>query len=234
MKKITLLFAVLAMAFTTSVNAQDKESSFKPVPGSNALELSFDPSSIFATGGDQFSLQGAMIKYRKFMTETQVLRLSAIISYGSEVTITQQEDDNLNNEELKDKDRFYNLVLKPGIERHFSGTDKLSPYVGAEALIGYGLYSNSSEYQDANDVEATKITNGFFTLGAGVFAGVDYYFVESLYLGVEIGYGMTYVNKLKSKYTDSGNSDNDSEAKNGSEFKFSPSVTGNFRIGWNF
>jgi len=222
------------MIFTSSVNAQDKESSFKPVPGSNGLEISFDPSAIFATGGNQFSLQNSLIKYRKFTTETSVLRLSANVSYGSNVKITQQEDQFPDALELKRKRRNYGLTLLPGIEKHFTGTDRLSPYIGAEALIGYHLYSDKREYQDIKDVETVKTTDGIFLLGVGVLAGVDYYIAESLYLGIELKYGMTYNNQLKTKTTDSGDDDNDLERNNGSSFSFSPSITGNFRIGWNF
>ena len=248
MKKITLLVAVVATMFAGNVNAQEEKNtpvlktgiqlsgdSYKPGSGDSSLELSFDPGAIFATGGDQFSLDNAMIKYRKFTSETSAFRLSANFSFGANVTITQQEDTKNNLEELKDKDSYFSLSLRPGIEKHFSGTKKLSPYFGAEGIIGYASASMKSEYQDANqDIEYVKTKGGAFTLGAGVFAGVDYYFVKNLYLGVEIGYGLSYTNQLKTKYTDSGDNDNDDERKNGYEFGLNPSVTGNFRIGWTF
>ena len=234
MKKITLALILLTVVLTTSVNAQDKVSTlitnsnneeYKPVAGSSSLELSFDPAAIFSTGGDQFGLQNGMIKYRKFNSELSVFRMSAEFSFGTSVEITDQ------NDELKDHQSYFSVTFKPGIEKHFKGTERLSPYVGMEGVLGYATQSIKSEYS-TDDYE--KSSKSDLILGANLLAGVDYYIAKSLYLGVELGYGAYFIDHLKTKYTDLGNSKNDDEKKNGYELGLRSSVIGNFRIGWNF
>lgn len=238
MKKITLVFAVLAVMFASNVNAQENVETKKQVSGNSSLELNFDPAQIFgsSTGQGQFSLKDGQIRYRKFTTDLSAWRLGANFSFGVRNDITQQEDKDNGTKELRDKSSYFSISLKPGYEKHFVGTKSLSPYVGVEGLIGYSSWSSNHEYQDWMDdsVYDTERSNGSFVMGAGVLAGVDYYFVKNLYLGLEIGYGLTYVNKLNSKYTDEGNSDNDYDRKNGYTVGFNPSVSSTLRLGWTF
>ncbi len=63
-----------------------------------------------------------------------------------------------------------------GIEYHLPGTDRMSPYFSGQ--IGFGRGSNT----DANDNETSSNSMGF-----GIGAGLDYYLVENLYVGVEFG-----------------------------------------------
>jgi len=130
----------------------------------------------------------------------------------------------------------------PGLEKHFQVSDKISPYVGFQALLGYTTTSYSEEYQDNDKVYVATLTNsnngagvGSLDIGVGLLSGVDYYFVKHFYVGVELGIGASYSKKLTTKFTDSQDSDNNSEFKNGYQILLAPGLTtGNIRLGWTF
>ena len=244
MKKVLLSAAVLGgMLF--GANAQDEAAAsggYKQEAGNKTIEVKFNPGSIFATGGDQFTLFDGL-KLRSFSSETSALRLGVDLTLNSETEITTQESDT--QKELKTKTSDFSLMLKPGMEKHFAGTDRLSPYVGAQALIGLSSESTNVESGGASDadIETLKTKNGDatkktgLTFGLGAFAGVDYYFAKKLYIGAEVGYGFKYTGNAKTVVENSA-LDGDAakvESKNGSSIALSPELaTGNIRIGWTF
>lgn len=82
---------------------------------------------------------------------------------------------------------------------HFDGTDRLSPYVGAELVFGIGRNSIEREFFGGNSATAVAEnfavfsltrTEGTTTVGLNALAGVDYYIADNLYLGAEIGFGL--------------------------------------------
>ncbi len=101
--------------------------------------------------------------------------------------------------------------LNTGIEKHFRGTKRLSPYVGAELSIV--SKSSSQEYGDATFT--TKIdgawqvggNNGlysyderaYFRYGMNLICGFDYYFAKNFYVGYEF---LFQFNKTKYKDID--------------------------------
>ena len=218
---------------------------YKQSAGSQSFEVSFNPGNVFATGGNAFSLVNGVIKYRNFSTEQNAFRLGININYSSNTDIIQQADDDADLKELKKYTTVYGITLMPGTEKHFDVADKISPYVGIQALIKYKHTSIKTEYQDGNNVEAIEIINaspdnsgaglGYMSFGGGIFTGVDYYFVKHFYIGVEVGFGLQYFSYLKTQYTDTGDSDNEDEFKNGSALQLAPGLTtGNIRLGWTF
>jgi len=252
-KSIFLLFVLLTM----QINAQNDEifgnsstdsvtqsNDYLQTAGSKSFEVSFNPSNIFATGGDAFSLINGAIKYRSFSTAQKAFRLGLNINFLSQTDIIQQEDNDLDLKELKAYTSVYGITFMPGTEKHFTVSDHISPYVGMQALIGYKHTSYSEEYEDGNKIETLTFENspsgngagiGYLSLGAGIFTGVDYYFVKRFYVGVELGIGLQYFSLLNSKFTDSGDSDLNYEYKNGHIIQLAPGLTtGNIRLGWTF
>ena len=250
MKKV-LLSAALLGGMMFGANAQDEatpaSSGYKQEAGNKTIEIRFNPSSIFNAGAadanNQFSLFDGL-KFRSFTSETSAYRLGVDLTMNSATAITRQEATDVT--ELKTKTSDFSLMLKPGIEKHFASSERLSPYVGAELLIGFKTTTEKEEYDaDAtatgNDVKEKTSKNGnngngYFKLGLGGVAGVDYYFVKKLYIGAEVQYGLMYTANSKTINEDSG-LDGDAakvETKNGSEFQLTPNVTANIRVGWTF
>ena len=210
--------------------------------GSHSFEVSFNPSNIFATGGDAFSLINGTVKYRNFSTAQKALRIGLNVNFQNYTDIIQQADEDVNLKELKQYTTVYGITLMPGFEKHFDVSDRISPYVGAQAIISYKQTSEKTEYEDGDSIETIEYINsaghagdGYLAFGPGVFTGVDYYFVKRLYIGVEVGFAFQYYSMLSAKKIDSGDSDNNDEYKNGSQMYFGPGLTtGNIRLGWTF
>ena len=247
MKKLSLTMVMFLCFFLInaqdSINSQNSSRAFKQEAGNKSLEVHFDPGQIFGSNTrNQFSLFDGGIKFRSFISDKKAFRIGVNLSFAAITNITQQEDSDNDIFELKDKLSDFAIMIKPGFEKHFSDSKRLSPYIGIQGLVGYKTSTYKSENQNNQDIYIIKWTNnpnlygyGSFDIGLGVFAGVDFYFVKKLYLGIELGYGLQYSNLLKTTYTNEDNSNDDYEEKNGSVFGVAPSLaTGNLRFGWTF
>ena len=251
-KTLFFLFILLIM----NINAQNDEifgnnttdpdtqtGGYMQTAGSQSFEVSFNPGNVFATGGDAFSLINGAVKYRSFSTAQKAFRIGFNVNFLSETDIIQQENDDLDLKELKAYTSVYGITLTPGTEKHFDVSDRISPYVGIQAILGYKHTSYTEEYEDGNKIETVTLVNsasngagaGYLRLGAGIFTGVDYYFVKKFYVGIELGIGLQYDSFLNSKKTDSGDSDYNYDKKHGHRIQLAPGLTtGNIRLGWTF
>jgi opacity protein-like surface antigen len=129
-------------------------------------------------------------------------------------------------------------MISLGADKHFAGTDKLSPYVGADLVFGMG---NSSEKWDKYDgfgydadVTAT-IKSPETMIGLNLVAGTDYYFAENIYVGLELGLGFGTITSKATEtvVTVAGTSTTSLEAPS-KESAFGNNFIGNFRLGWRF
>jgi len=245
--KITL---ILILASISLLKAQDNtkfntstDEVYKQVAGDKSFEVNFDPGKIFGSNpGNQFNLFDGGIKFRSFLTESSAIRVGVNISFFLATDIIQQSNTENNLKELKSKSSSFSLMIQPGYEKHFKGTKRLSPYIGVQGLIGFRTtkyieenQKNSLVYTKTWNNDPNKLGYGNLDIGLGVFAGIDYYFIKKLYMGIEIGYGIQYSSLLNTKYTNEDNSDSDYDNNNGNVIGISPSLaTGNIRLGWTF
>lgn len=187
-------------------------------------------------GGTPVSIGG--IKYRSFKSETSAFRLGVFLGHASTSTVTQDENSQTQLVELKDKNSTTTISVQPGIEKHFAGTDRLSPYIGGVLNIGYGMTSKRVESQVANQgVGATITKGGTLDLGLNAVAGFDYYVANKLYVGTEIGFGVAMKSDLTKKVSYDnieGMQDSESKKDNKSQFNVGPNVVGQLRLGWVF
>ena len=243
MKKfIVLSLCILAFTFAKSQDLIDSEeisNDFKQNSGDKNLELQFDPGAIFnASNGNNVFSNGVGIRFRLFPSESLAYRLNLNINYTNSTTVTQDAGTNIL--ELKDKNSEIGAFLKPGIEKHFLGTKRLSPYIGAEAIIGYNTSTQKSEYEVGTDVYEDKFKNANvddgITVGIAAVAGADFYIAKKLYLGLELNYGLYYFMASAVKYSTTEPNIDDIESKlgNTNTLSFSPGAMGVFRIGFLF
>jgi opacity protein-like surface antigen len=195
MKK-KIFFIALALTATTGLFAQ------KQTGGEKNIEVQFAPLS-----GKPVSISG--LRLRMFNSENSAIRIGFNLNGSKETTVNAQAAEAngstgqlVNIPELYDYNRATNFSLRLGYEKHFDGTDRLSPYVGAEVFFGLGRNSiereffggNSQTQIDQNQVEnfatftATR-KEGSTSFGLGAVAGFDFYISDALYIGAEIGYG---------------------------------------------
>ena len=210
MKKV-LLSAVALLAFGFA-NAQEEKSGFKASTGNLTTELSVNGliDNVSFNLQDQGFDNEMMFKARYFKSESIAYRGLFTIGVDSETT-------KMNPDDLKESTTKIGLGF--GVEKHFAGTDRLSPYVGGDLLVGF----NSSKVEQGSNEQ--KGPNGFRVGVRGVF-GADYYFAKNLYLGVEAGLGIFYHNTGKTE--NNGTTVNDGSNR----FEITPSVVGGVRVGF--
>lgn len=236
MKKV-LLFLGMAI-FGVAAQAQD----FKPVAGDVTTEFGL-------TGGvnrTDFKLNegaAALLRFRYFNTEKVAYRL------GFNVSSTNNK---ANAYDGAKKGTFTvkatEVLINLGIEKHFTGTDRLSPYVGGDILFGTGTGKMTSDNVTGkiteNELSATYKDNyfneakgpGYVSFGLRGVVGADYYIAKRMYLGVEAGLGLVYEKegKSKDKTTVSGVTTTTEHKSAGSSFNIKPSVITGVRIGFAF
>lgn len=210
MKKIIFFFA-LALIAVTGANAQKQQG------GEKNLEVQFTP-----LGGSPIGING--IRLRIFNSESSAIRIGFSIGGTNVQTVASQQTKTPGSDgktvvipELYDTEKSFNFSIRPGYEMHFTGTDRLSPYVGGELIFAMGSETQLREFHNANNADdQSKPENfqtwemerkqGTTTFGLNAIAGVDFYFVDNFYLGAEVGFGFQS-KKYKDSETAASNAD---------------------------
>jgi hypothetical protein len=228
MKKSFLSLAILALASVAAI-AQD----FKPVSGSKTLEL--QAASPFASGRP-FSIDN--IRARYFIADDMAVRVQFGIFVDNDT-----DQDTAAGKVLKDRERLFNFNIKPGIEKHFEGTDRLSPYVGAELDIAIQSVSSVDESVGPNDnIRTTTVRgtgakgDGYFRFGVNLVGGADYYISKNLYLGAEVGWGIQSVSlsTIKTELSGFEGATTPKDFERGGTLSVGTNFIGAFRLGWAF
>ena len=223
----------VVMACIATAQAQTQ---YRPAGGEKNLELMFAP-----LGGSPVSMAG--IKFRKFGSATSAMRLGVFVGFENKTTILQVEDSPNNLSELKKKESSFTIAIQPGIEKHMTGTDRLSPYIGGYVDLSFVSKNKKTDSQLPNNkVGYLQEKGGDLGLGLNAVAGFDYYFAQSLYLGSELGFGIAAKMPMKNKTeTLALNADGaevttngDSTKDNVSSIQLGPNVVGQLRLGWLF
>ncbi len=228
-------------AFVAAIASTQAQEQYRPVGGEGNLELMIAP-----LGGSPVTMAG--IKYRHFGSATSAMRLGIFLGYQNKTTITQDEDAATDMLELKTKESGITIAIQPGIEKHMTGTDRLSPYIGGYLDLNYSTKNKKEEDQlnlndNKREIGYTKKNSGNLGIGLNAVAGFDYYLAKSLYFGTELGFGVAATMPMKNKVevveansdnTGTATSNSDSKTDNVSSIQVGPNVVGQFRLGWIF
>lgn len=244
MKRIAII-AILVMfsAFSTSYG----QDSIKAAHRNFLTELNVN---LFQ---GQLSLNNALnqIKFRYFTSDNNALRIAFTVDakklvddaknvYGTNPTNTSNK-------------RTSTLIgINFGIEHHFRGTKRLSPYIGGELTFGI----KSSKHEKESGAQKTTVKGAwqtveypssgysyitytaeraFVSYGLNMIMGFDFYVARNFFIGYEMQFG--FINKSFSDlditssggYQDSTTPDYDS-----SEFSFGPRIINGIRVGYVF
>lgn len=241
------LFLASALALFGVVNAQE----YKPGTGDVTTEFGLSGG----LGNTNLELPGkdGYFKARYFKANNIAYRASLSLSSNSETKDIDSFTSEGTTSELhttgKDKLSTTGFNLGFGLEKHFTGTERLSPYVGGEVFLGY---ATEKEVRDRKTVNSGLNTTSFtassngevkghntFVFGVrGVF-GADYYFAKRVFLGAEAGLGLGYSSKGKQTATSSSTVgsttvSSSSSVPGGRSFSLTPSVITGVRIGYAF
>lgn len=220
---------------------------FKQAGNENNLQLLLAP-----LGNNPVSLNDGGIMYRRFFSNgTMAIRLGISVGSDKFTEVTQNANDTLTypsistftpsgggfpgfstdtlirgfNPELQNESKTSSFTINPGFEKHFTGTDRLSPYVGFEIYFSsskttfkkdtlvegnfatgvlYDTVTTSSTFQAPWTKYTLNQKSGSSTFGVNLIAGADYYFTKNLSLGVEFGFGFysTKNKDFESEYVD--------------------------------
>jgi len=250
MKKI-ILVALSACMFIATADAQNKQAG-----GEKNLQVLFSP-----LGGSPVSLNGGGISFRKFnATGTSAWRLNVFIGLNSKTEVTGQPIDTGTfatgggRPELDKKTSGMTIGIRPGYEKHFTGTPNLSPYIGAELLFSMTTAKVETDQLGTNGTntvaptsyvvltEEKKGDGASTTFGVNLIAGFDYYIVKNLALGAEFGFGFSTTSNADITQNSAGPNPttgafelkDDPTQKQGSSMNVGPNVIGQLKLGWLF
>lgn len=192
-----LCFGIVAMGQKQQTDARTFEVNFTPL------------------GGSPVSING--IKFRKFSDDYNAVRLEVFLGMNSDKSVSMQEGENGLEDDPNpltySKSSGFDFSIRPGIEKHFDGTNRLSPYVGAAANIGISSSSQTEEYWSRSEANPgtdpfsshteweQKTKDGSFSFGLSALAGMDFYFADNIYLGAEFGFGFGFNSMSDTKYS---------------------------------
>lgn len=216
----------------------------------SALTLSASMFAQKATKDNPFSLEGQLsyntsslsfnapsLRMRYFLADDMAARVSLSLQNSSTKDYYYELANNAGGVGTE-INKTSMTMISLGAEKHFAGTDKLSPYIGADLVYGMGSSSAKWDKYDGNSYNANvtrTIKNPNSMLGLNLVAGTDYYFAENFYLGLELGLGFSSTTEKAGEdvTTVSGTSTTilSPEAKSSN---FGNNFIGNFRLGWRF
>ncbi len=206
---------IIALVATSMVGAQAQ----KFQGGEKNLELNFLPFSSESPIG----LDG--IRFRMFNSESSAIRVGFSISgqkdefvYSPQYQSFATDGSEITIPDLLETNKSFGFSIRPGYEKHFPGTDRLSPYVGAELQFSMERTSLTREFHDGNTEESDlapedrqvwdmTVTTGSSSFGLNGLAGFDFYFTDNLYIGAELSLGFSRT-KYRDRETEASNPDN--------------------------
>jgi len=216
MKKIVLTAAVFALTLSTAFSQE-----FKPKEKEIAVGVGL-------TDFKSFSLVNG-ISGRYFYKSDLAIRASFNIDRESNADY-DYDDKGAETKSTISNEMHLNLGL--GVEKHFSGTDRLDPYAGADILVG--LTSNNTEDKSTTSTVTSKSSDSNF--GLRLLAGADYYVLPKVYIGTE--FGITFSSFSKGDRTISGGAESLTKKYDDkftqSSISTSIGAAGAIRIGFRF
>ena len=253
MKKLMFTLAAIAVAFT-SANAQ------KQLGGEHNVEVSFNPFGASP-------INASVIKYRNFLDDDAALRVTLGLNNTSNSFLVVPENSlqeagatgTLTHPDLFLTNNNSRLDIGVGYERHFRGTDNLSPYMALAAGFSMNSLTLQRERFSALNLDGGTVNTGFWedepdpanwgvwsyaneikssSFNVDLLFGADYYFNDAIYVGFEAGLRFSQTSGITSTITASDNNafniyfDGGSGDENSSNL-VQNTVTGGTGFQWN-
>jgi hypothetical protein len=100
-----------------------------------------------------------------------------------------------------DKNNETEFLLTPGIEKHFSNSNLIDVYIGAELPFGKNTHSieSAERYSNNGDYRQKEVTKSSFVYGFNFFTGIQL-FVADLPLAIGLEWGIRGLNESHLEY----------------------------------
>jgi hypothetical protein len=223
--KIKITFLLILVAANISYSQ-------KQTAGAQTVEMEFSP-----LGSEPLKISS--LRYRYFQTENMAFRMSLFLGGKSNTIIG---DTIGGGAQTKSTSSNLDFSIRPGVEKHFTGTAKLSPYYGGELFFGMKKTKDNAESNwlaDDQKIETKTTKSSTSSIGINLLMGTDFYATENLFLGAEIGFGLLHDGLGKTKISfenaEDTNVSKPSETKgNSKQTNWGPNYQGTIRLGWRF
>ncbi len=240
MKKLAAV--LLGLMLATSVWAQ------KPGAGAITAEYLLDLSQLglFTAGsGNPYSLVNQSVRARYFFNDDLALRVHLGLNGNKEEEKFAENSDGTGNVGTRSA-KYNKITFGVGAEKHFAGTDRLSPFVGFQILFtatsasedwnNYDGSGYATDYTLTITNSATVMSTNYnagSTISVGPYIGFDYYITDAIYLGTEFGLGFSSTsNKDVTIETKVGNTTTTQKTLGGKSGGFYTSALGSIRFGF--
>lgn len=249
-KTDTFITDITDLSYTT---VDKTTQSLKPTTGSIVTELNFNPFK------GNLSLNNSLnqIKVRYFISPDIALRLGFHASQKDSTA-------NVNNPYgpqgifVKNERKSTLIGLNFGVEKHFKGTRRLSPYIAADISVS----SKSANQEIKDNGVSTSIKNGWLETiylpnnqsyytqlqenaytryGINLITGFDFYIAKDFFFGYEFNFNLSKTEYKNIRTTVTGQNTgtgqpttnfNDTGKKSASTF--GPTLINGVRIGYSF
>ncbi|MRX46411.1 hypothetical protein [Pedobacter puniceum] len=241
---LALCSAISFSVFSKTDSTKNKPEHLKANKGTFSTELNVNPFN------GQVNLNNSLnqIKVRYFISDLIALRL------GLNVNVIKDLEDN-NNPYGTNPFRYYyekkstKTSVNFGLEKHFKGTKRLSPYFGVD--VSLENFSASSDFDNQQLTLNTKniwiIVNSnnqqtfyslnnraYFQYGLNVFTGFDYYISKNFFFGYELGYGFAHIAYKTPEINSSGSTNVNFYSSEYTSFNVGTRLLNGIRLGYNF
>lgn len=224
-KKILLLTAAAFWLSLFSIayaqeEGEAEEDYLKPDYGMFSVEYQFSPFNF-----TPLSIENLRVRY--FIDYNLALRAGLKLNYENE-----SPTDSLSR-------NGFGVGIKAGLEFHFPGTRRLSPYWGFELQFESQGY-NEEETDGGTVTEIRGVSNlsnnagerGFFQYGGMVVLGADLYLAKNFYMGAELGLSALARSFKTEEILENGVIVSSNEG--GSDFRLGINANNLIRIGYAF
>ncbi len=224
MKKLSLLVGTLLLA---SLSFGQKPSDGAPMSLEGQIGLS----------SNDIYFASPSLRYRYFFAENMAVRATfGMNSLTNTNNYAEMPDGTgaIGTEVIKNSG--WNFAI--GGEYHFAGTEKLSPYGGLDIMLGGGKINEAWTNYDGTGYllnYSAKYNAPTSMFGVNLVGGVDYYFAENFYFGLELGLGWQSTNnKVATTETTIGSVTVKGTEPASKDAYLGNNAIGTFRLGWRF
>lgn len=204
MKNLITIVAALSLTFLLGdVNITSAQQIAES--GDRTFEVGVTPFSSSPVSFNQLRL-------RSFQSDDTAYRIRGFVNYQSE----RQNEDR--------RDSRVDINAAPGMEWHFFNYENISLYYGAELPLSF----RTSRSFRGDETWRNTNPNGFFGIGVSALAGMDLHFLQRLYTGVEVNYGLNFRTYFDQEV---GDQTQDVDAN---QLTLGPNAYPNFRFGIRF
>lgn len=235
MKKMILSLAMVAMGVAAFAQ--------KPSAGNITTEIGFTSILGAPSNPQTLNIPQPMLRARYFLSDDMAVRGHVGFGMGTK-TSTQSSTPPAAALDAEKTEKGTNFGIALGIEKHLSGTDKLSPYLGAE--VGFGLSNATIDITNALTAAGAPTANGdsykesggsTSTIALNAMIGADYYITEKVYIGAELGIGLFNMKSTGDRDVEIKNAATNTTVKNTTKgtsenaFGLAPNAIGQVRLG---